>query len=82
MEVRMWKHDYDFERRRSSRVRVTGRVVIHGKEHALGPIVDVSTAGVRTRIVEAAERYRAGDFARVELRLDGARGGWADEKKP
>jgi hypothetical protein len=78
MEVRMRRCSHDHDRRRSIRVRATGRVVIHGKEHALGPVVDVSATGVRTRIVHASERYCTGDRVRLELRLDGARGTWAD----
>jgi len=59
-------------------VCASGRVVIHGEQCDLGPIVDVSITGVRVGLAGRATDHRAGDRVELELRFDGARGGWSE----
>lgn len=62
--------------RRAARVGARGRVVIRGGGCGLGRIVDLSTTGVRVRPTGPRGSYRLGERVDLELRLDGASGGW------
>jgi len=76
MEVRM-RNEFDGrDRRRSARVAASGHVLIHGEEGSRGRIVDVSASGVRLRLAERSRRHWRGVHVELELRIDGATGGW------
>ena len=64
------------DRRRNARVRERGRVAIHGRGYGRGKILDISVSGVAIRIAGPADGYRLDDQLDLELRFDGAMGGW------
>jgi hypothetical protein len=66
------KHD----RRRAARASARGRIVILGDGHGRGKIVDLSSTGIRLRLSGPLGLYRLDDRVDLELRFDGARGGW------
>ncbi len=53
-----------------------GHVVFHGRSSALGAVVDVSATGLRARLAAHGARCDQGERVALEVRLDGARGGW------
>lgn len=57
-------------------MRARGRVVVQGSAGGRGKVVDVSTSGVRFRLAGPAGEYRVADRLSLDLRFDGARGGW------
>lgn len=63
-------------RRHAERVLARGRVVIHGDRSGRARILDISTTGVRFRLRAPHRRYVTGEKLDLELRFDGARGGW------
>lgn len=58
------------------RVRVRGRVLIHGERASAGEILDVSAGGVRCVLVAPHPQFRLDDRVELELRFDGANDGW------
>jgi hypothetical protein len=62
------------DRRKDARVHARGRVAVDG--HGRGKIIDVSTGGVRFRVAGPLVRFDLGDQVDLELRFDGAEGGW------
>jgi hypothetical protein len=64
------------DRRRAIRVAARGRVVIQGDGYGRGRILDLSADGVRFRLAGPFTAYAAADRVDLELRFDGANGGW------
>jgi len=58
------------------RVTARGRVAIHGDGYGRGKILDLSRTGLLFRIAGPSADYRDGDRVGLELRFDGADGGW------
>src|SRR5579862_9904708 len=66
----------DGDRRRNARVHERGRVAIHGGGYGRGKILDISASGAAIRIAGPAGTYCLHDRLDLELRFDGAMGGW------
>jgi hypothetical protein len=62
--------------RAAQRVPTRGRAVIHGDRFGRARILDISATGVRVRLSGPYGPYRRGERLDLELRFDGARGGW------
>lgn len=64
------------DRRRSARACTRGRVVTRGSQCGRGELIDVSATGVRFRLDQGGADHQVDDQVDVELRFDGATGGW------
>lgn len=62
--------------RRAVRVRARGCVAVHGDGYGRGKIVDLSTDGMRLRLTGPHAPYRVDGRVDLDLRFDGATGGW------
>jgi hypothetical protein len=71
----MMRERTEWERRRTVRVGARGRVAVHGDRCARGEILDLSSTGVRFRLAGPFAGC-VGDRLVLDLRFDGARGGW------
>jgi len=65
------------DRRRSVRVCVRGRVVMHGDGYGCGEIRDVSMAAIRFRFADPTARFGIDDTVELNVRFDGAAGEWS-----
>jgi hypothetical protein len=62
--------------RAAQRVQARGNAVIHGDRFGRARILDISATGVRVHLSGPYGPYRRGERLDLELRFDGARGGW------
>ncbi len=62
--------------RQAERVPARGRVVIHGERFGRATILDISATGLRFQLAGPYGPYLRGEQLDLELRFDGARGGW------
>ncbi|HEX3763378.1 MAG TPA: PilZ domain-containing protein [Kofleriaceae bacterium] len=62
--------DVRVDRRGGVRVVAKGSVIVYGRETTRGRLYDVSSGGIRMRLVDGAARCRCGEVVDVELHLD------------